>query len=207
MEGCPIGQFYTYEWAGYNEQGVSQFYVHDPETGERTGETTTSPKETDQTKTGSAQPKLTYGWNNTLNWKKWSLNLFFQGTVGNKSVNARRAQYNSVNLISQGKNVLKEALTDQKYGDVNAQYPSDRYLENGSYLRLATLTLSYNLGQIGDWVSNLSLYATCNNLFTITGYKGTDPEVELGGLTPGIEVRDNYYPHTRTFLLGMKLNF
>ena len=207
MEGCPIGQFYTYEWAGYNEQGVSQFYVHDPETGERTGETTTSPKETDQTKTGSGQPKLTYGWNNTLNWKKWSLNLFFQGTVGNKIFNALRAQYNSVNLISQGKNVLKEALTDQKYGDVNAQYPSDRYLENGSYLRLATLTLSYNLGQIGDWVSNLSLYATCNNLFTITGYKGTDPEVELGGLTPGIEVRDNYYPHTRTFLLGMKLNF
>ena len=207
MEGCPIGQFYTYEWAGYNEQGVSQFYVHDPETGERTGETTTSPKETDQTKTGSAQPKLTYGWNNTLNWKKWSLNLFFQGTVGNKIFNALRAQYNSVNLISQGKNVLKEALTDQKYGDVNAQYPSDRYLENGSYLRLATLTLSYNLGQIGDWVSNLSLYATCNNLFTITGYKGTDPEVELGGLTPGIEARDNYYPHTRTFLLGMKLNF
>ena len=126
--------------------------MHDPATGERTGETTTSPKETDQTKTGSAQPKLTYGWNNTLNWKKWSLNLFFQGTVGNKIFNALRAQYNSVNLISQGKNVLKEALTEQKYGDVNSQYPSDRYLENGSYLRLATLTLSYNLGQIGNGV-------------------------------------------------------
>lgn len=118
-----------------------------------------------------------------------------------------RAQYNSVNLISQGKNVLKEALTEQKYGDVNAQYPSDRYLENGSYMRLSTLTLSYNFGKMGDWVSNLSLYATCNNVFTISGYKGTDPEVELGGLTPGIQVRDNYYPHTRTFMLGMKLNF
>lgn len=207
MEGCPIGQFYTYEWAGYDEQGVSQFYVHDPVTGERTGETTTSPKETDQTKTGSAQPKLTYGWNNTLSLKQWSLNMFFQGTVGNKIFNALRAQYNSVNLISQGKNVLKEALTEQKYGDVNAQYPSDRYLENGSYLRLATVSLAYNFGQIGDWIPNLSLYATCNNLFTITGYKGTDPEVELGGLTPGIQIRDNYYPHTRTFLLGMKLNF
>ena len=126
--------------------------MHDPATDERTGETTTSPKETDQTKIGSAQPKLTYGWNNTLNWKKWSLNLFFQGTVGNKIFNALRAQYNSVNLISQGKNVLKEALTEQKYGDVNSQYPSDRYLENGSYLRLATLTLSYNLGQIGNGV-------------------------------------------------------
>ena len=207
MEGCPIGQFYTYEWAGYNEDGISQFYVHDPETGERTGETTITPTETDQTKTGSAQPKLTYGWNNTLTYKNWSLNLFFQGVLGNKIFNVLRAQYNSVNLISQGKNVLKEALTDQKYGDVNSQTPSDRYLENGSYLRLSTLTLAYNFGKISDWVSNLSVYATCNNVFTITGYKGTDPEVALGGLTPGIQWRDNYYPHTRTFMIGMKVNF
>ena len=207
MEGCPIGQFYTYEWAGYNEDGISQFYVHDPETGERTGETTIQPTETDQTKTGSAQPKLTYGWNNTLTYRNWSLNMFFQGVLGNKIFNVLRAQYNTVSLISQGKNVLKEALTDQKYGDVNAQYPSDRYLENGSYLRLSTLTLAYNFGNISDWASNLSIYATCNNLFTVTGYKGTDPEVSLGGLTPGIQWRDNYYPHTRTFMLGLKVNF
>lgn len=207
MEGCPIGQFYTYEWAGYNEDGISQFYVRDPETGERTGETTIQPTETDQTKTGSAQPKLTYGWNNTLTYRNWSLNMFFQGVLGNKIFNVLRAQYNTVSLISQGKNVLKEALTDQKYGDVNAQYPSDRYLENGSYLRLSTLTLAYNFGKISDWASNLSIYATCNNLFTVTGYKGTDPEVSLGGLTPGIQWRDNYYPHTRTFMLGLKVNF
>lgn len=207
MKGSPIGQFYTYEWAGYNDEGVSQFYVHDPETGERTGELTTSPTEADQVKTGSAQPKLTYGWNNTLKYRRWSLNMFFQGVLGNKIFNAMRAQYNSVNLISQGKNVLAEALTEQRYGDVNAQYPSDRYIENGSYLRLSTLTLSYDFGRIGDWVNGLSLYATCNNLFTITGYKGTDPELELGGLTPGIEWREFYYPHTRTFMLGMKVNF
>lgn len=207
MEGSPIGQFYTYEWAGYDEKGVSQFYVHDPVTGKRTGETTTSPKETDQTKTGSAQPKLTYGWNNTLTYKNWTLNLFFQGVLGNKVFNALRAQYNSVNLISQGKNVLAEALTWQRYGDVNSQYPSDRYIEDGSYLRLSTLTLSYDFGRLGGWVDRLSLYATCTNLFTITSYKGTDPEVELGGLTPGIQWRDNYYPNTRTFMLGMKVSF
>ena len=133
--------------------------------------------------------------------------MFFQGVIGNKIFNALRAQYNSVNLISQGKNVMKEALTDQKYGDVNSQYPSDRYLENGSYLRLSTLSLAYNFGKIGTWVNNLQLYATCNNVFTITKYKGTDPEVELGGLTPGIQWRDSYYPHTRTFMVGMKVNF
>ncbi len=207
MEGCPIGQFYTYEWARYDDNGVSQFYVHDPATGERTGETTTKPQDTDRVKTGSAQPKLTYGWNNTLSYKHWSLNAFFQGVLGNKIFNALRAQGNCVSLISQGKNVLKECLTNQKYGDVNSQAPSDRWIENGSYLRLSTLTLAYDFGKISDWVSALSVYATCNNVFTFTSYKGTDPEVDLGGLTPGIQWRNSYYPHTRTFMVGVKVNF
>lgn len=207
MEGSPIGQFYTYEWAGYNEEGVSQFYVHDPETNQRTGETTTSPQESDRTKTGSAQPKLTYGWNNTLSYKNLSLNLFFQGTLGNKIFNAIRAQYNSISLVTSGKNVLKEVESNQKFTDVNAQTPSDRYVEDGSYLRLATLALSYNFGTVGGWANNLTLYATCNNVFTLTSYKGTDPEVSLGELTPGIEWRENYYPRTRTFMAGIKVNF
>ena len=207
MEGCPIGQFYTYEWAGYNDQGVSQFYVHDPATGKRTGEVTTKPQDTDRTKTGSAQPKLTYGWNNTLTYKKWSMNIFFQGVLGNKVFDAIRAQGNCVSLIAQGKNVFKECLTDQKYGDVNAQTPSDRWIEDGSYLRLSTLTLAYDFGKISDWVSGLSVYATCNNVFTITGFKGIDPEVDLGGLTPGVQWRNSYYPHTRTIMVGVKANF
>ena len=207
MEGSPIGQFYTYEWAGYNDQGVSQFYVHDPATGKRTGEVTTKPQDTDRTKTGSAQPKLTYGWNNTLTYKKWSMNIFFQGVLGNKVFDAIRAQGNCVSLIAQGKNVFKECLTDQKYGDVNAQTPSDRWIEDGSYLRLSTLTLAYDFGKISDWVSGLSVYATCNNVFTITGFKGIDPEVDLGGLTPGVQWRNSYYPHTRTIMVGVKANF
>lgn len=207
MEGSPIGQFYTYEWAGYSEDGLSQFYVRDPETGERTGETTTSPKDSDRAKTGSAQPKLTYGWNNSLTYKNWSLNMFFQGLLGNKVFNAMRAQHNAISLVTSGKNVLREVATNQRFTDVNAQTPSDRYLEKGDYLRLATLSLSYNFGNIGDWVNNLTFYATCNNVFTVTSYEGSDPEVQLGGLTPGIDWRENYYPRTRTFMVGMKVNF
>lgn len=207
MEGCPIGQFYTYEWAGYNESGVSQYYVHDAESGERTGELTTEPQDKDRAKTGSAQPKLTLGWNNTLSLKKFSLNAFFSGVFGNKIFNALRAQYSAPSLISEGKNVLSEVKTEQRMTDVNAQLPSDRYIENGSYLRLQTLTLAYNHGGISDWVSNLTVYATVNNVFTATSYKGTDPEVSLGGLTPGIDWRSNYYPRTRTFMLGLKVNF
>jgi len=69
------------------------------------------------------------------------------------------------------------------------------------------MTLTYRFGKIGDWVNNLSVYATCNNVFTLTSFKGTDPEVNLGGLTPGIVWRNNYYPRTRTFMVGMKVNF
>ena len=207
MEGCPIGQFYTYEFAGHDENGVSQFWVHDPVTGERTGEKTIKPTDTDRTKTGSAQPKLTFGWNNTVSWKNWDLSLFFQGTIGNKIFNALRAQYNAVSMIPKGKNVYKEALTEQNFGDVNSQSPSDRYIENGSFVKLSTLSLTYNFGRLKGWVENLSVYATCNNVFTITSYKGSDPEVSLGGLTPGIEWRKDYYPHTRTFMFGTRISF
>ena len=207
MEGSPIGQFYTYEYAGHDENGVSQFWVHDPQTGERTGETTIKPTDSDRTKTGSAQPKLTMGWTNNVSYRNWTLNLFFQGVFGNKIFNALRAQYNAVSMISKGKNVFREALTKQNYGDVNSQSPSDRYIENGSFLRLASATLSYDFGKLNGWVGNLSVYATCNNIFTLTSYKGSDPEVSLGGLTPGVDWRKDYYPHTRTFMVGMKVSF
>ena len=69
------------------------------------------------------------------------------------------------------------------------------------------MTLSYDFGKLNGWVENLSMYATCNNVFTLTSYKGSDPEVSLGGLTPGVDWRKDYYPHTRTFMVGMKVNF
>ncbi len=207
MEGEAIGTFYMWEWAGYNENGVSQFYVHDPETGERTGELTTSPQESDRTKVGSAQPKLVYGWNNTLKFKNWTLTAFLQGVSGNQILNSTRAQYNYVALVSTGKNVLNEVATEQKFTDVNAQAPSDRYLEKGNYLRLSTLSLNYNFGKIGNYINGLNVYATCNNVFTISGYKGLDPEISLGGLTPGIDSREYFYPRTRTIMLGLNVNF
>ena len=91
--------------------------------------------------------------------------------------------------------------------DYNSHYLSDRYLENGSYFRLSTLTLGYNFGKLGNWINNLRLYATCNNVFTITGYKGVDPEISLGGLAPGIDWRNATYPRTRTFMVGVNVNF
>ena len=155
MEGAPIGQFYLWEWAGYDENGMSIFNDYDEE-GNLVG-TTDAPDDGDRRMAGSAQPKLTYGWNNDLTWKKWTLSAFFQGVAGNKIFNATRATYSDPSLLSSfGKNILSEVATEQHANDSRAQAPSTRYLENGSYLRLSTLTLAYNFGKLGNYVNNVS---------------------------------------------------
>ena len=207
MEGQPIGTFYMWEWAGYNDKGQSTFYVHDEKTGERTGATTTTPGENDRTIVGNAQPKLTMGWNNNLSYKNWDLNLFFTGVFGQKIFNEPRAYFSNIGNIASGKNVMKSIVTEQRATDDLAAMPSDRYLENGSYFRLSTVTLGYTFKDIAGWLRSLRLYASCNNVFTITSYKGRDPEICLSGETPGCDTRSDHYPRTRQFLVGLTINF
>ena len=205
MEGEPIGTFYTYQYAG-TVNGRSEYYVLD-ENGNRTGETTNNPSLKDRSITGCAQPKLNAGWNNTLTYKNWSLNAFITGVFGNDVYNSARAHYTAAQMFSDGKNVLKEFLSNP-VGDASGSLPSDRYIEKGSYVRLQTLSLSYTFRNcFNDWIQDLTLYGTANNLFTITGYKGLDPEVNMGGIDPGIDYRWSRYPHTRTFMVGVKINF
>ena len=205
MEGEPIGTFYTYQYAGI-VNGRSEYYVLD-ENGNRTGETTNNPSLKDRSITGCAQPKLNAGWNNTLTYKNWSLNAFITGVFGNDVYNSARAHYTSAQMFSDGKNVLKEFLSNP-VGDASSSLPSDRYIEKGSYVRLQTLSLSYTFRNcFNDWIQDLTLYGTANNLFTITNYKGLDPEVNMGGIDPGIDYRWSRYPHTRTFMVGVKINF
>lgn len=205
MEGEPIGTFYTYQYAG-TVNGRSEYYVLD-ENGNRTGETTNNPSLKDRSITGCAQPKLNAGWNNTLTYKNWSLNAFITGVFGNDVYNSARAHYTAAQMFSDGKNVLKEFLSNP-VGDASGSLPSDRYIEKGSYVRLQTLSLSYTFRNcFNDWIQDLTLYGTANNLFTITNYKGLDPEVNMGGIDPGIDYRWSRYPHTRTFMVGVKINF
>lgn len=204
IEGEPLGTFFTYEFAGFNDAGKATYYVRDENTGERTGETTEQPGYKDRTITGCAQPKLNFGWNNTFNYKNWNATVFFTGVFGNDIYNGTRASYMSPEMLAGGKNVLKEFLDNPT---TSASLPSDRFIENGSYLRLSTLSLGYTFKNFNGWLQNLQLYVTCNNLFTITGYKGLDPEVNMGGIDPGIDYRWSVYPHTRTTMVGVKINF
>ncbi|MBQ0020502.1 MAG: TonB-dependent receptor [Bacteroidales bacterium] len=220
IEGEALGTFSTFQFAGFDAAGHATYYTRD-ENGNLDGGTTTSPETKDRTITGSAQPKLLLGWNNTFTWKNWSATLFFNGVFGNKIYNGTRANYMGTAQFEDGKNVLKDVMTEQTMAAPagtasstgiilcsGANVPSDRWIENGSYLRLQTFTLSYTFDKgFKNWIKDLSLYFTANNVFTITAYKGLDPEVNMGGIDPGIDYRWSTYPHTRTFMIGAKINF
>lgn len=213
VEGKSIGSFYLWDWAGYNEQGISTFYRYDgkgnhvlDENGNP--ETTMTPGDDDRIYAGSAQPKLTMGWDNRLNYKNWDLNLFFTGVFGQKIFNEPRAYFSYMGSISQGKNVMASAIKDQLATDGLAHYPSQRYLEDGSYFKLATVTLGYTFRDcFNGWLKDIRVYVSANNVFTITKYKGRDPEINLGGLDPGHDTRSDHYPRTRQILVGASINF
>ena len=90
--------------------------------------------------------------------------------------------------------------------DNNAYLISDRFLESGSYLRMDNASLGYTFSSARNNFKNLRVYVTGTNLFTITDYMGIDPEISLGGIEPGIDNR-NFYPKTRSFLLGVNVSF
>ncbi|WP_261381011.1 SusC/RagA family TonB-linked outer membrane protein [Mucilaginibacter pallidiroseus] len=196
-EGYPIGTFNIWHYGGKNAAGVTQIVKAD-------GSLTTAPSSQDFVIAGNAQPKLLYGWNNTFTYRNIDLSFFVRGVYGNKILNATLANLNSpqdaVN-VNIPRFTLGEAATDN-----NAYLLSDRYLESGSYLRLDNATLGYTIPVKNKVINSLRIYATGNNLFIITKYRGVDPEMNMGGLTPGID-NNNFYPKTRSYLLGLSVTF
>ncbi len=218
IEGEPIGTFYMYEWAGYDENGQSVYYTYDKANEDTYGErivdengnyvTTTTPEKKDRVIVGNAQPWLTMGWNNTFTWKNFDLNLFFTGVFGQKIFNEPKAYYSYGTFLTLGQNILKEAATVQNYNDLTSSLPSDRWLEDGSYFKLNTVTLGYTFRNcFNGWLKDLRVYVSGNNVFCITGYSGRDPEICLDGLMPGHDSRHDHFPRTRTWLVGAQINF
>ena len=182
---------------------------------------------------GNASPKFIYGWNNSLSYKDFDLTFLIQGSYGNDIFNAVRIKTEnpsngtSVNLnnrwtpdnqntdvpvflSSRDRNLLN--LGSNQTAGIGVDQRSSRWIEDGSYIRMKNITLTYNiplsvLSKIH--ISNLSVYATAVNLFTITKYTGYDPEVSsfnaagAGGL--GIDLSN--YPTSKTFLFGINLTF
>lgn len=203
-EGYPIGQFCIWEYRGENEQGVSQFTDVD-DSDDDGNDLTTTPSALDRLITsGNAQPKATGGWQNTITYRNFSLDFLFRGVTGNYILNTTRADLNYPAEVLRY-NVLKETK-NEPVNNTTANYTSTRYLEKGDYLRLDNITLSYSPNLSTRYLKNLTVYSTVNNAFIITGYDGIDPEISMGGLSPGID-DSNFYPKTRSFIFGVKVEF
>ena len=173
----------------------------------------------DRTIIGRAQPKFFGGVNNSIAWKGFELNMFLQYQYGNDIMSYYRTQLEGMhNWRNQTTVVLNRW---RKQGDVTevprAVFRDDdaentrsstRWLEDGSYLRLKTVTLSYNLPVSlldATFMKNVRLYATGQNLLTFTEYLGNDPEQISGGVIGGVDW--STYPLQRTITLGVDVNF
>ena len=195
-EGYPIGQFYGWQCEGIKD---GKYILKDMNDDGQISEY-------DRTYIRDAQPYLTFGWNNSFRYKNIDFSFFFRGSIGQKVMNHVRMAYaQSGGLI--GANALNDPLT---YELKEVPKYCSYYIEDGSFVRLDNVTLGYtfNTKNIG-WLQKARIYATGQNLFLITGYKGLDPETNVGrndGLAPGVEDRE-FYPKARTFTFGVNLTF
>lgn len=196
--GYALGTFYLWHYMGKNNAGVSTYL-------NAAGNViATQPLTTDQRIEGNAQPNIIYGWTNTFVYKSFDFNFLIRGVAGNKILNATLANLNNP-ADSKLQNIPRFTL-GESFNDINGYLISDRFIESGSYLRLDNATLGYTIKPALQAIKSIRFYLSGDNLFVITKYKGIDPEINIGGLTPGID-NNNFYPKTRTFLLGLNASF
>jgi hypothetical protein len=209
--GYPVGSFYLYKWKGFNSQGANLY--------ERAadGSLTTNPTSNDLTVMGQSEPAWTFGWNNTLTWRKWTVNLFFNAALGHNRLNMSRfalaSQIGKYRFIAlresyfQGWDKVENkagALYPSHSNSENKNYPdSDFWLENASFLKLKNFSISYSIPKEQAKIADVQLSISGQNLWTLTKYTGMDPEVYSA--YDGVDL--GAYPIPRTFTFGVKLNF
>lgn len=206
--GRSLGGFY-----GYISDGV------DPQTGELMyrdlngdGKITA----TDRTYIGNPNPLFTFGMTNTFSWKGFTLSVFLQGSYGNDIFNASRMETEG---MYDGKNQSTRVLNRWREPGQQTDVPkagytmhnSTYFIEDGSYLRLKDLSLSYDVTGplLKKWgITRLQPYFTATNLLTWTGYSGMDPEVNQWGNSGAVQGIDwGTYPQCRSFVFGINLEF
>lgn len=211
-EGYPIGSFYGLIDTGVDPQTGMMTYEDQNDDGDYT--------DADRVIIGDAQPDFIFGLNNTLSYKNFSLGFLFQGVQGNDIFNASRVEIEGMeNWKNQSAEVLRrwknpgditdipKALADNKDNSLL----STRFLEDGSFIRLKSVTLSYNLKSA--WlesmnIGNVQLYFTGQNLWTITDYSGYDPELNYGGTSnTALGIDFGTFPQPRTFIFGVNIDF
>ena len=200
-EGGKIGQFYGYEHAGVDENGLLLIYDNN---GNAVPAAQANP--TYKRNIGNGAPKHFLSWSNSLSYKNWDLSMLFRSALGFEIFNMRKY---GMGLKGSGTdNVLRKAYTD--YADVESSggIISSYFLENGNYFKLDNVTLGYTYSpKSRQLVENLRIYLTAKNVFTLTGYEGNDPSIVTStGITPGID-SNSAYPQATNFTLGVTVRF
>lgn len=216
VKGGSIYDFWMYEWAGVDpETGDAQWYMTDTETGKRVKTTNYgSLTSQDKVKVGNALPKVSGGFQSDLTWRDLSLSMAFAYSIGNKIYNRDKASLMGVsgaNGSTMSKDLLNRWTPENTQTDVpRLEYDqtsyftsaSTRWLVDGSYLRLKTVTLNYNLPK--KWIQpamlkDVSIYVQGENLLTFSKQQGLDPEQALGGVTYW------RYPAMKTLSFGINV--
>lgn len=206
--GRPLGGFY-----GYISDGV------DPETGElmyRDFNEDGVLSSSDRTYIGDPNADFTFGLTNTFEYKGLSLNILLQGSYGNDIFNASRIETEGMyDAKNQSREVLNRwripgQLTDMPKAGYDMKV-SSYFVEDGSFLRVKDISLAYNFsgGLLEKWgINRLQPYFTASNLLTFTNYSGMDPEVNQWGNSGAVQGIDwGTYPHTKSFVLGVNVEF
>ncbi len=201
-EGKPIGTFYGPEWLGIDAKGQDIFRNDTAIAVDNKTDTTTFYNDAHIGPIGNAMPFCILGWSNTLTYKDWDLNFSFRAQIGGEVLNTYRLYYE--NWVVLGKNIVRTQLDHPEFTG-KAQY-SSKYIEKATYLKLDNISLGYNVPTHWKYISKLRVNFTAQNVFTITGYKGLDPEVGLSGLAPGMEPL-SYYPRSTSVTLGVNVIF
>ena len=211
-EGEAIGTFYGYKWAGLtkNDKGefVDSYYTKD-------GQITTNPSGEDKMVLGCANPDFTLGWNNTITYKNWDFNVFFNAAFGAQRLNLVDFAMNSMvgasmfvtakdHFDNVGKTMPTPGATNSNYGN------SSKWLENADYLRCENISIAYTLPRKVTKFADIRFSLSAQNLFTITGYKGIDPagasfSANSVDVDNGMDM--GAYPNPRTITLGVRMNF
>lgn len=204
--GESIGNFYGFKVVDVDSEGR---WIYEDRNGELVNYKDFTHAPEDKHVIGNGLPKWYAGWNNTLRYKNFDLNVTMRGAFGFQIINGGRMNYENVKN-SRFENRLK-SVNDLVFGkhtlspEVEPEFNS-YYVEDGDYWMIDNITLGYSFGQVGKYIKSLRVYGSVLNALTITGYKGIDPEVSTDGLTPGYDTRDRY-PSVRSFTFGVNVKF
>jgi TonB-linked SusC/RagA family outer membrane protein len=199
-EGEPLGIMLGYEEDGYDENGFIKY------------------KSDEKVQIGDPNPNFIFGINSDMSYKNFTLSMFLSGTQGNDIINMSAVAFTTD--YTNGTNFLKEVFTNHWTPEnPNAKYPrpttdqdnrfSDRYVEDGSYIRLRNIELGYSLPVQSIGMRNAQVFISGQNILTLTKYSWVDPDVNSRGGSNSLDQGIDYstYPSAKTFTAGVRLGF